>query len=74
MNFEQSWFNFMQELLVGKKKFVANLMITAYQPKWKKTPFYENLMIEESTPPANPLSMALQFRIFFVGRPEQIVS
>jgi hypothetical protein len=29
-------------------------MVMAYNLKLKKTPFYHNLMIEESAPPANP--------------------
>jgi hypothetical protein len=44
----------LQELFHGKKRLVENFMITAYNPKLKETPFYENLLIEESTPPANP--------------------
>ncbi len=74
MNFEQLWFDFLQELLQGKKRLVENLMITAYNPKLNETPFYENLLIRDSTPPVNQLTMAHQFRIFFVRRPEQIVS
>jgi hypothetical protein len=49
-------------------------MITFYNPKLKETLFDRELLMEESTPPVNPLTMALQFRTFFVGRPEQIVS
>jgi hypothetical protein len=33
---------------------LENLMVTAYNMKLKETPFYDNLLIEESTPPANP--------------------
>ena len=33
---------------------LENLMVIAYNMKLKETPFYDNLLIEESTPPANP--------------------
>jgi uncharacterized protein YprB with RNaseH-like and TPR domain len=33
---------------------LENLMVTAYNLKLKETPFYDNLLIEESTPPVNP--------------------
>jgi uncharacterized protein YprB with RNaseH-like and TPR domain len=33
---------------------LENLMVTAYNIKLKDTPFYENLLIAESPPPANP--------------------
>ncbi len=33
---------------------LENLMVTAYNMKLKETPFYDNLLIEESTPPVNP--------------------
>ncbi len=33
---------------------LENLMVTAYNLKLKETPFYKNLLIEESRPPANP--------------------
>jgi hypothetical protein len=33
---------------------LENLMVTAYNLKLKGTPFYNNLLIEESTPPFNP--------------------
>jgi hypothetical protein len=33
---------------------LENLMVTAYNMKLKGTPFYENLLIEELTPPVNP--------------------
>ncbi|UCE94598.1 MAG: hypothetical protein JSV73_04805 [Flavobacteriaceae bacterium] len=75
MNFEQLWFDFsLQELLQGKKRLVENLMITAYNPMLNETPFYENLLIRDSTPPVNQLTMALQFHTFFGRRPEQIAS
>jgi uncharacterized protein YprB with RNaseH-like and TPR domain len=35
---------------------LENLMVTAYNMKLKDTPFYENLLIEESTPPTNPFN------------------
>ena len=34
-------------------------MVTAYNMKLKETPFFDNLLIEESTPPVNPLSADL---------------
>ena len=34
---------------------LENLMVTAYNMKLKETPFFDNLLIEESTPPVNPL-------------------
>jgi uncharacterized protein YprB with RNaseH-like and TPR domain len=33
---------------------LENLMVTAYNLKLRGTPFYNNLLIEESTPPFNP--------------------
>jgi len=33
---------------------LENLMVTAYNLKLKETPFYKNLLIEASRPPANP--------------------
>jgi hypothetical protein len=33
---------------------LENLMVTAYNLKLRKTPFYDNLLIEESAPPDNP--------------------
>jgi hypothetical protein len=33
---------------------LENLMITAYNLKLRETPFYDNLLIEESTLPDNP--------------------
>ena len=33
---------------------LENLMVTAYNMKLKETPFFDNLLIEESTLPANP--------------------
>ena len=33
---------------------LENLMVTAYNMKLRETPFYDNLLIEESTPPVNP--------------------
>ena len=33
---------------------LENLMVTAYNLKLRETPFYDNLLIKESTPPANP--------------------
>jgi len=33
---------------------LENLIVTAYNLKLKETPFYNNLLIEESIPPANP--------------------
>jgi len=33
---------------------LENLMVTAYNLKLRETPFYDNLLIQESTPPANP--------------------
>ena len=38
---------------------LENLMVTAYNMKLKETPFFDNLLIEESTPPVNPLSADL---------------
>ena len=38
---------------------LENLMVTAYNMKLKRTPFFDNLLIEESTPPVNPLSADL---------------
>jgi len=38
---------------------LENLMVTAYNMKLKDTPFYETHLIEESTPPVNPLSADL---------------
>jgi len=34
---------------------LEGLMVTAYNMKLKDTPFYEKLLIAESTAPANPL-------------------
>ena len=34
-----------------KKRLVENLMITAYDPKLKETPFYEDLFMEDLTAP-----------------------
>jgi hypothetical protein len=39
---------------------LENLMVTAYNMKLKDTPFYENLLIEESTPPPNPYGVDLE--------------
>jgi uncharacterized protein YprB with RNaseH-like and TPR domain len=39
---------------------LENLMVTAYNMMLKDTPFYENLLIEESPPPANPLRTDLE--------------
>ena len=33
---------------------LENLLVTAYNMKLKQTPFYDNLLIKESTPPVNP--------------------
>ena len=33
---------------------LENLLVTAYNLKLKETPFYRNLLLEESMPPANP--------------------
>jgi uncharacterized protein YprB with RNaseH-like and TPR domain len=33
---------------------LENLMVTAYNMKLRQTPFYDNLLIEDSTTPANP--------------------
>jgi len=33
---------------------LENLMITAYNMKLRETPFYDNLLIEETMPPVNP--------------------
>jgi uncharacterized protein YprB with RNaseH-like and TPR domain len=38
---------------------LENLMVTAYNLKLKETPFYDNLLIEESTPPVNPYRVDL---------------
>ena len=38
---------------------LENLMVTAYNMKLKETPFLDNLLIEEPTPPVNPLSADL---------------
>jgi hypothetical protein len=38
---------------------LENLMVTAYNMKLKQTPFFDNLLIDESTPPVNPLSADL---------------
>ena len=38
---------------------LENLMVTAYNLKLKETPFFDNLLIEESTPPVNSLSADL---------------
>ena len=38
---------------------LENLMVTAYNMKLKETPFFDNLLIDESTPPVNPLSADL---------------
>jgi hypothetical protein len=38
---------------------LENLMVTAYNLKLRETPFYDNLLIEESTPPVNPFSADL---------------
>jgi len=38
---------------------LENLMVTAYNLKLRETPFYDNLLIEESTPPVNPFRAAL---------------
>ena len=38
---------------------LENLMVTAYNMKLRETPFYDNLLIEESAPPVNPLSADL---------------
>jgi uncharacterized protein YprB with RNaseH-like and TPR domain len=38
---------------------LENLMATAYNLKLKETPFYKNLLIEESRPPANPFKADL---------------
>jgi hypothetical protein len=33
---------------------LENLTVTTYNLKLRETPFYDNLLIEESTPPDNP--------------------
>ena len=38
---------------------LETLMVTAYNMKLRETPFYDNLLIEESAPPVNPLSADL---------------
>ena len=38
---------------------LENLIVTAYNMKLKETPFYHNLMIEESASPVNPFSADL---------------
>ena len=38
---------------------LENLMLTAYNLKLRQTPFYDNLLIEESAPPANSFSADL---------------
>ena len=38
---------------------LENLMVTAYNMKLKETPFFDNLLIDESTPSVNPLSADL---------------
>jgi uncharacterized protein YprB with RNaseH-like and TPR domain len=38
---------------------LENLMVTAYNMKLKQTPFYENHLIKESTPPRNPFKVDL---------------
>ena len=39
---------------------LENLMVTAYNMKLKQTPFYENLLIAETLPPANPYRVDLE--------------
>jgi hypothetical protein len=39
---------------------LENLMVTAYNKKLKQTPFLDNLLIEESTPPVNPFRADLE--------------
>jgi len=39
---------------------LENLMVIAYNMKLKDTPFYDNLLIEESTPPVNPFRVDLE--------------
>ena len=38
---------------------LENLMVTAYNLKLKETPFYDNLLIEDPTPPVNPFGADL---------------
>jgi uncharacterized protein YprB with RNaseH-like and TPR domain len=38
---------------------LESLMVTAYNMKLKNTPFYDNLLIEESAPPVNPFKTDL---------------
>jgi uncharacterized protein YprB with RNaseH-like and TPR domain len=38
---------------------LENLMVTAYNLKLRQTPFYDNLLIDESMPPVNPFSADL---------------
>jgi hypothetical protein len=38
---------------------LENLMVTAYNRKLQQTPFYENLLIAASAPPANPYRVDL---------------
>ena len=44
---------------VQDKITLENLMVTAYNMKLKETPFFDNLLIEESTSPVNPFNAAL---------------
>jgi hypothetical protein len=39
---------------------LENLMVTAYNMKLKQTPFYEKLLIADSTTPANPFRADLE--------------
>ena len=39
---------------------LENLMVTTYNLKIRQTPFYDNLLVEESTPPANPYRVDLE--------------
>jgi uncharacterized protein YprB with RNaseH-like and TPR domain len=39
---------------------LENLMVTAYNMKLKDTPFYEDLLIEDSQTPANPYRVDLE--------------
>ena len=36
---------------------LENLMVTAYNLKLRETPFYEHLLIADSTPPVNPYAV-----------------
>ena len=51
--------HFLLKGIEESKRHFINLIVTAYNLKLKDTPFYENMLITESPPPANPYRVDL---------------